>query len=360
MEEAYSAALQELPRHLPTHGLEPVGIDDLRVAIADRFTDRGLPTSPDAIMVTSGAQHALRLLLGLVAAPGDRALVDHPTYPNALEAMRRGGVRPVPVAVRPENPGSAWDLVALRSAARQSGARMAYLIPDFHNPTGACLGDAGRAELAALARESGMMLVVDETMVDLWLDAPPPAPVASFASGSAQRDVVTIGSAAKSFWGGLRIGWIRADPELVNRLAGARAAVDLGTPVVDQLAAAYLVRRDGGLLDERRALLRDQRSVLLDALGLGLPDWEVSPGPGGLSTWVRMPGPVSSALAAAAPAHGVVLAAGPRFGVEGAFERFVRLPYARPADDLRLGVERLARAYEPLRGAAEHAPALVV
>ena len=211
----------------------------------------------------------------------------------------------------------------------QTAARMAYLIPDFHNPTGLCMDSSGRAELAKIAHETRMTLVVDETMVDLWLDAPPPAPVASHGRGAAKTEVVTLGSTAKSLWGGLRVGWIRADAALITQLVGARAAVDLGTPVMDQLAAAYLLADDRSLLEQRREVLREQRAVLLGAVAEHLPDWRPTIGSGGMSVWMRMSAPVSTALAAVAPNFGVLLAAGPRFGVEGAFERFIRVPYAR-------------------------------
>lgn len=360
VQEAYSAALQALPPFLDTHGMEPHGIAVLREAIAARYCARGLETTPAQIMVTSGAQHAFRLLLGVLTAPGERVLVDHPTYPNALAAVRRVGGRPVPVPVRPEGGASrAWDLGGIRSAARQTAAGMAYLIPDFHNPTGLCLDDAGRAELARIARETRMTLVVDETMVDVWLDAPPPAPVA--AHGRGLSEVVTIGSVSKSHWGGLRVGWIRAEPELIGRLVGSRSASDLGTPVMDQLAAVHLLDAGDGPVEARREILRAQRAVLLDELAARLPDWVPTVGTGGMSLWLRMPAPVSTALAATAPSHGVVLAAGPRFGVEGAFERYIRLPYARPADELRRAVAGVAAAYDALGVTVDPAePALVV
>ncbi|MDV7354023.1 PLP-dependent aminotransferase family protein [Rhodococcus oxybenzonivorans] len=362
VENAYSSALQSLPQFLPTHGMEPVGIGALRDVIAARYRARGLDTTPEQIMVTSGAQHALRLLLNVLTAPGERVLVDHPTYPNALEAIRRVGARPVPVPVRPEGGGSAaWDLDGIRSAARQTAARMAYLIPDFHNPTGLCLDGPGRAELAKIARETRMTLIVDETMVDLWLDEPSPGPVAAYGRGTTKTEVVTIGSTAKSFWGGLRVGWIRADPSLISRLVGARAAVDLGTPVMDQLAAAHLLTDDDAVLTRRRDELREQRSAMLDALADRLPDWVPTIGSGGMSLWLRLPAPVSTALAATAPHFGVLLAAGPRFGVEGAFERFIRLPYARTPDQLRRGVDGIAAAYATLAVGPELAePSLVV
>ena len=122
----------------------------------------------------------MRLLLGVLADPGDRVVVDHPTYPNALEAIRRYGARPVPVPVRTEGgPAGGWDLDGIDSAVRQTAARTAFLVPDFHNPTGLCLDEAGRGELARIMRDTRTTLVVDESMVDLWLDTPPPPPVAA-------------------------------------------------------------------------------------------------------------------------------------------------------------------------------------
>lgn len=341
IEAAYELALGSMSTYLTSHGMEPIGVLALREVIARRYAERGLPTTVDQIMVTSGAQHAMRLLLGVLTDPGDRVIVDHPTYPNALEAIRHHGARPVPVAVRPEA-GSGWDLDALAGAARQTAARTAFLVPDFHNPTGLCLDGDGRARLVRIMDDARMTLVVDETMVDLWLDAPPPPPVASYPTGS---PVVTIGSTGKSLWGGLRVGWIRADRDLIRRLTGARTAVDLGTPVMEQFAAAHLLTDVDGLLEQRRAQLRTQRRALFDALDVTLPHWRYTPGQGGMSLWARMPEPVSTALAATAPSRGVMLAAGPRFGVQGAFERFVRLPYTQPADVLADAVAAIADAY---------------
>ncbi len=358
VQTAYAAALDALPAYLPTHGMEPIGIPVLREAIAKRYRDRGLPTEPEQIMVTLGAQHALRLLLAALTSPGERVLIEHPTYPNGIEAVRCAGARPVPVPLRPERGNDCgWDLDGMRSAARQTAAKMAYLVPDFHNPTGLCLDDPGRAELASIARDTRMTVVVDESMAELNLDGAPPRPVAAFARGS---EIVSIGSASKSFWGGLRVGWIRANPSLITRLAGTRSAIDLGTPVMDQLATAYLLADAESILEDRREQLRRQRSVLLEALAEQLPDWRPITGSGGMSLWLQLPAPVSTALAATAPNYGVLLAAGPRFGVEGAFERFIRLPYARTEADLRVAVCGIAAAYDALAPRSDESAANLV
>jgi DNA-binding transcriptional MocR family regulator len=335
---AYAAALAELPRHLPGIGYEPAGLPDLRAAIAGHYVRRGLDTSPDQILVTQGAQHGLVLVLSLFARPGDRVAVDHPTYSKALEAIRNASCQAVPVQL----PAAGWDMEQFRSAVSQTGARLAYLLPDFHNPTGRLMGPADRQRVAAIAAEQNCHLIVDETMVDLWLELPPPPPLASFDRAGR---VICLGSMGKSFWGGLRIGWIRADRELVDALGASRAALDMGSPIVEQLAATFLLQNPEPSLEERRRLVRDQRDHLLALVRDRLPDWRFQRPEGGLSAWAELPRPVATALAAAAHRLDVRLAAGGRFGVGGAFERFVRLPYSLPKDRLSEVVARLARAW---------------
>lgn len=337
--EAYTKALEELPRHLPGIGYEPAGLPDLREAIADRYARRGLPTSPDQILVAQGAQHGLVLLLSLLARPGDHIVVDHPTYSKALEAIRYASCLPVPVQL----PATGWDMDQLQAAIEQTGARLAYLLPDFHNPTGRLMDSECRHRAAAIAAKTGCYLIVDETMADLWLDRPPPPPLAAFDRAGR---VIAIGSMGKSFWGGLRMGWIRADRELIATLSAIRSAVDMGSPIVEQLAAAHLMRDPEASLQQRRTVVGEQRDALLNLVAARLPDWRLQRPEGGLSAWAELPLPVSTALAAAAYRLGISTAPGPRFGVDGAFERFVRLPYALSPPVLSDVVDRLGTAWD--------------
>lgn len=340
---AYAAALAALPAHLPGHGYQALGVPELRRALADRYTARGLPTTPEQILVTSGAQHAFVLVLQLLAGPGDRVLIDHPTYPHAIDAIARASCRPVPVGL----PATGWDVEGVEAALQQTGPRLAYLLPDFHNPTGRLMDPGTRARIAAAAARTRTTIVVDETMVDLGLDGPPPAPFAVHdPTGST---VITIGGTSKSFWGGMRTGWVRADEATISGLAGVRPGLDLGTPILEQLASAELLADSEPGLVQRRATLTERRDRLTAALAIHLPDWRVERSPGGNSLWVELPAPVSSALTASAERHGVRVVAGPRFGIDGAFERFLRLPYTRPAEELEDAVVRLAAAYADLR-----------
>ncbi|WP_022683666.1 PLP-dependent aminotransferase family protein [Sphingobium bisphenolivorans] len=334
---ACQVAVEMLPAFLGELGYDPLGLSPLRRAIAAHYERRGCPTTPDQIIVTNGAQQGLSLLLQWLAGPGDRAVIDHPTYHNAIQALQRANVVPVPVGL----PAQGWDIDAMDAAFRQTSPRFAYIIADFHNPTGRSMDPATRRALVAAAARNHMPLIIDETMVAMGLDFAPPPPVAIHDPFG--RQVITMGSASKIFWGGLRVGWVRADPQTVAALGRLRTTMDMASPVVEQLAVAQLIDADEGL-GPRAEMLRGRRDHLLRLIERHLPHWRVESPAGGLSLWAELPRAEATALAALAESHGVRVAPGPRFGVSGAFERFLRLPFTLPEEQLTAGVERLAEA----------------
>jgi DNA-binding transcriptional MocR family regulator len=297
-------------------------------------------------VVTTGALHAIGLIMATYTQPGDRVLVEQPTYHGALAAMATKGIRPVPVAMTHDG----WELDAIDAAVRQLSPNLAYLIPDNHNPTGMTLPPAGRRRLAQIIAETRTRTIIDETITDMWLDETVPAPFA--ASMTTRRDLVlTVGSMSKSCWGGLRIGWIRAERGALTTIGALRPAIDMGTPIVEQLAAAKLLGRAEELLPERREILRARRALLLRLLEEHLPDWRPDPSKGGMSLWVRLPAPMSTALSAAASRMGLEIPPGPRFGVDGTLERFIRVPYTLPDEQLTEAIALLARAWRSVTGA---------
>ncbi len=347
--DAFSAAATDVGSYLHQTGHEMYGVEPLRVAIAARYCARGLPTDPDQIMVTTGALGAISLILSTFIEPGDRVLVEQPTFSGALAVISAAGGRPVPVAV---SPGEGWDLDALHIATRQLAPNLAYLIPDQHNPTGLTMAGAQRKQLAHIISETRTRTIIDETMTETWLDeeVPPPA-----AAAMTQRPdlMMTVGSMSKSFWSGLRIGWIRAEPAALATIAARRPSVDLGTAIVEQLASARLLAMADDVLPERRELIRRRRNLLRSLLAEQLPDWQQCNADlptGGLGLWMRLPAPMSSALSAAASRLGVDIPPGPRFGVDGTLERYIRVPYTLPEDQLAEGVMLLARAWAQITG----------
>ncbi|EST24738.1 hypothetical protein N566_24885, partial [Streptomycetaceae bacterium MP113-05] len=354
---AFEHALAELPPYTHTHGDYPAGLPVLREAVARHYSARGTATMPEQVMITTGAMGALAALTRLLTPRGERVAVEHPSYANILQLLRESGVRLVPVALSDRRPS--WDLTAWRQVLRDSAPRMAYVIPDFHNPTGVLVDEEQRRELVTAARAAGTLLVADETMAELVLDDDVPAmrPMAAFDPGGST--VVTVGSVSKTIWAGLRIGWIRAAPETVRSLTAARAYADLGSPVLEQLAVAHLLDNEWEqAMRLRRARARENRDAVAGALRAHLPDWEFRLPHGGLTLWARTGGLSGSRIAEAGERLGVRVPAGTRFGVDGAFEAYVRLPFTL-ADPLATeAVARLAAAADLVRsGAASGSPA---
>ncbi|MGZ4184857.1 MAG: MocR-like transcription factor YczR [Solirubrobacteraceae bacterium] len=329
-------AVAELPRWLDHHGYDPLGLPPLREAIAARYTARGLPTRPEQIIVSNGALQAIDLTIRALVGRGNKVLVEIPSYPAALDALRAAGARPVAVPVS----ASGWDLAMLRALAREQEPALAYLIPDHQNPTGAVMDSSSRRRALHELERAGSHVLIDETFSELWLDGPATAPSAPIAGERA----IIVGSLSKSVWGGLRIGWARAEPMLIRRLATARATADMASPVLEQIIATHVLREMDTIMDERRALVRVRRAALADALRAALPGWSFSMPSGGLFVWAELPGAISTSLAVRAAEHGLQITPGPRFGEAGLLERYVRLPFALAPEQLERAVAILARA----------------
>lgn len=334
---AARAAADDLPRYLGSAGYHPTGLVELREAVAAGYTARGVYTSVEQILITSGTQQALDLVLRLSVPAGSPVLVEAPTYPNALAALAARRAR---INTHGLDAATGWDGDMLLSALRQTRPRLAYLIPEFQNPTGHLMDAALRERLVAAAHAAGTELVADESFVDLSLDgAEMPPPVAVFDRHSR---VVSIGGMSKGYWGGLRIGWVRASAPLVQRLAAIRLGADLASPVLEQLVGVHLLDQAPHLIAARRAELRARRDALVAVLRSQLPEWAFTIPTGGVALWAELDGPISSALARAAEDVGVRLAPGPRFGLDGTLERFLRLPFTLPVADLTEAVSRIA------------------
>lgn len=345
----YAQAVEALPAHLVGDGCHPLGLPELRAAVAERYTARGLPTSSDQIVVTTGGLAGISAVVHAYVGAGDRVLLENPAYPGALRAVRQVGARLVGWPVEPR-----VDIVELTALLRQTAPRLAVLIPDFHNPTGRYLTRAERRDVAAALRAAGVIPLVDETLVELALDPSHEAapPFAAFAP-----EACTVGSVSKSHWAGLQVGWVRAPRDQVARVLAARAALDLGAPVLEQVLVAAMARGGVHALDSVREDCRRQRDCLLEALRAQLPDWQVEVPGGGQSLWCRLPTESASALAENCAARGVLIAAGSAFAVDGVgLDRFVRLPFSLEPALLLRAVTVIAEEWNALRAARPARP----
>jgi DNA-binding transcriptional MocR family regulator len=333
------------------HGYEVLGLPSLRAAIAAYLSSRDLPTVPEQVLVTTGAQQAIALTAQLHVGVGDEVLVEDPTFAGAVEALvaQQATIHTVPVGPH------GVDLVALDAAVRRWRPRLTYLLPTVHNPSGVTLPGPARHRLVELIAGWDTIVVDDTTLAETVRSGPVPRPLAADAPADVGDRIVTIGSLSKVAWGGLRIGWARADERTIGLLGRVKAIADLGSSVLSQLAAEELLRDVDAVAARRRAELEERHRTLTAGLTAQLPDWRWRPAGGGLCLWVELAGADAAAFASVAAAHGVAVLPGPSSSAHGGFGTHLRLPFGQPPAVLRDAVTRLAAAWEEDRRRREGA-----
>ncbi len=343
--------LRHLPRVDPNaawqsldgHGLDPAGLPQLRQEVARHLTHRqGLPTDPDQLVITAGAQEALWLLNRTLQAA--RVLAGCPTYPGLASALAgtRAEIAVVPADAAGEDPN------AIERAGRAPGG-VAFLMPTGHNPTGTVMPLIRRQAIAAIADAGRVTVIEDLTLADLTLGAQGPGAASGNLPPLAALSprVIAIGSVSKMLWGGLRVGWIRVGDPLRQAVIARKAALNLGTAAISQaLTARLLAAIDPGWLAAHRVALTQRRDHLTALLAAHLPAWRVQPPEAGLSLWAELPLETAGAFTLAAARHGVAVMAGDPACADGRHRHFIRLSFAEQPGTLELAVERLAAAWE--------------
>jgi DNA-binding transcriptional MocR family regulator len=335
-------AAPAIAAHLSDPGRHRAGLPDLRAAVAEQYTRRGLPTTPDQIVVTGGSRAGLALAIGLLCGPGDRVLVENPTHPEAIEVLRSCAVRPVPVPVGYDGITPA----ALTATFLHAAPRLAHLGAGYQSPTGILPSAEVRLTAADAARRAGTWLVADETAIEPVLDGDVPEPFALGVPAAAAGQIITVGAPAQTHGAGLRVGWIRTTAHTAAALARRQAGTGQGVSVLDQILAVDLLRRGEAVVAERRAVLRERRAALEAALTRFVPQWSWRRPAGGLTLWVDLGRPSAAALARRAADAGVRITDGSCFGVDpGTFDQRVPLPYTLPPEVLAEAVRRLAAVW---------------
>ncbi len=321
----------------PRHGYTPAGLPELRRGVAERFTLDGLPTTADQVLITNGAQHALALAFSELTQPGDAIVVDDPTYPGVIDLLAARRLRPIPLP----RTGGGVDPEAFGSLVERTGARLAYLQTLVHNPTGRCADPRQLGRLAEVVDATGITLLEDLVLSDLRFDGERIAPVAARVVEAA---TVVVGSVSKLGWGGLRIGWLRADSGLVDRLVRSRLTDDLGSSIPSQVISVAVLNQFAVIAESRQRSLGRRAALASALLAEHCPAWSVQEPAGGLSLWITLDGFDADHLAELAAEEGVVIATGGAASVSGDDGRHIQLCFDRPEQQLTEGIARLARA----------------
>ena len=317
------------------------GFPALRQAIADFLP---WDVNPEQILISTGSQQALDLIGKVFLDKGSRILVEKPTYLGALQAFTP--MEPVAVGVDSDDDGMLIDDFAAKVSTGADKARMAYVLPNFQNPTGRTMSDARRQALVEKAKELDIPLIEDNPYGDLWYEGEPPKPLAA----RNPEGVIYMGSFSKVLAPGLRVGFIVAPQSVYGKLTQAKQAADLHSPSFNQRVVAE-VMKDKFLeshIPTIRAMYKAQRDVMLMALENEMEGLDVSwtRPVGGMFLWVNLPkGMDAQALLPEAVERGMAFVPGAPFFADDAQTNTLRLSYVTVSpEQIRKGVAALAAA----------------
>ncbi|MDW8059528.1 MAG: PLP-dependent aminotransferase family protein [Thermomicrobium sp.] len=341
--EPLSEALAQTWRREPTalwYG-ETEGYEGLRAAIAARMQRRGAAVDPDQVLITQGAQQAIDLVARLLLEPGDRVVVEGPTYFGALQVFEPYAVE---IEAVPLDEGGVL-LDRLEEAFRREPRPKAfYTVPTFQNPAGVTMSAERRQAVVELAARYGVAIVEDDPYGELWYEVPPPPPLRAYWD-----EVLFLGTFSKTLAPGLRVGWLVAPPRLMKPLIDAKEAADIQSDRMLQRALAAVVSSPWyeRHLEAARAEYAERCRLLADALAHelgGLASWSL-PG-GGFFLWITLVDGVDTAsLLPRCAEHGVTYVPGAEFYPDHRASPSLRLGFTTLSrQELLSGAERLGRA----------------
>jgi 2-aminoadipate transaminase len=311
--------------------------------IADRHS-----LKPEEVMVTNGSLEAGAMLFDHMLEPGDRVIVEQPSYDRTLLLLERLGAERVPVPLEDDG----LDVDALESALADGPVKLAHVIPNFHNPAGCTLAASKRERLLELADQHGFWVFEDDPYRELYFETAPPQ---TLLSNCGCDRVIHASSFSKTVSPGVRVGYLAGPAEEIAKLVKRANEIYISPNMLAESVVWELCR--SGALDRNiefvRGALQERRDALVAALEEQVPEAEfVSPG-GGYFLWLTLPSDVDTVeLAAAAKEEGVAFIAGPDFMLDGGANS-LRLSFASvPPERIGEGVSRLARALERVRTAS--------
>ena len=299
------------------------GYEPLRRAVAEMLPWN---VDPEQVLITTGSQQALDLIGKVLLDKDSRMLVETPTYLGALQAF--APQEPLAVGLASDGEGLLVEDFAAQAGSGAGRARLAYVQPNFQNPTGRTLGEARRAALVAQADALGVPLIEDNPYGELWFGTPPPAPL----TARNPEGGIYLGSFSKVLAPGLRLGYVVAPKAIYPKLLQAKQAADLHTPSFNQRLVVEVMK--DGFLDRHvptiRQLYKRQCEAMLGALDEHLAPLGVTwnrPA-GGMFLWLRLPaGMDAQALLPTAVERNVAFVPGAPFYATEADARTLRLSY---------------------------------
>jgi DNA-binding transcriptional MocR family regulator len=344
------AALEQEPAGAMQYGATE-GYAPLREQLSAFMQAKGAPVAPEQLIVTTGSQQALDLLGKTLISPGDKVIVEGPTFLATIQCFRLYGAELVSAPVD----GDGVDVERLEQLIVEHRPKFVYLIPTFGNPSGATLTLERRRRVLEIAAKYQTLIVEDDPYGDLYFDAPPPPSLLALSDQvPGSRDcLVHCGSLSKTLSAGLRLGWMIAPPELLAKAVMCKQFSDANSSTFAQSTAAQYLKsgRMAANLEKARAVYAERAHALCEGLRAELGDAIEFVAPqGGLFVWARLTGARGQVadgneFSRRAIEQGVAFVPGAPFYCEQPDPATLRLSFATSdLEKIRDGVSRLARA----------------
>lgn len=318
---------------------ETQGNRELRSAFAAYLHKLEIPATAESVLVTSGSQQGIDLVVDALVRPGDRVAVEDPTWPGALGALEAAHVEIAGIPV--DEHGMRLD--ALERELARGGVRLIYTVPTYQNPTGTVMPAARRRDLVKLAQRHGVPILEDDALREVRFGSPLPPPLAALDPSG---NVICVGSFTKSVMPAARLGYLVAPPKLLEWVVARKRQRDLFcSPLLQRAMAAYLQSGEAVRHWKRVSRIYSQRQrAMVDALKRHFPRealWRRSEG--GPVMWIRLPDGISvQALFQDAMREGLSFAPGEAFFVVPADQPYMRLNFAAlEPHRIEAGIERL-------------------
>ena len=329
-------------QYAPTLGYAP-----LREFIAKRYQERsGLAVAVDEILITNGSQQGLELISKILIDPGDHVILESPSYLGGIQAFSLYQPTFVTVPLLADGP----DTAVLQERAQHEQAKLFYALPNFQNPTGITYSAEKRAEVATILQENDIFYIEDDPYKELRFLGDDLPMLTSYGRDKG----FMLGSFSKIVAPGFRMGWIIAQPELMDKIIIAKQATDLHSNYVSQIIIhQFLVDNDlDAHIDTIREAYRRQRELMVAMIEELFPDdIQFTLPEGGMFLWVTLPAAMSAlALFEAATARNVVFVPGDPFHVDGRGQNTLRLNFSNTnPDNIEVGMTRLAETIRDFR-----------
>ncbi len=323
----------------------------LRATISHILADQGILSRPENILITSGSQQALWLVMNMLLRPGDTVLVESPTYSGTLNLLRALDANIIGVPVDQE--GMQVDQV--EDLLRTAHPSLIYTIPTFQNPTGTCLSSMRRRQLIALSGRYNVPILEDEFVGDLRYEGHSQPALKSL---DPDGRVIYISTFSKMLMPGLRVGYIAANGPVYDQLLTWKGLNDLATSnLIQRALEAYItVGRYQSHLHRACRVYRRSRDLMISALSRWMPaDVRWYTPSGGLFIWAQLPaGFRADDLLPYAAEEMVDFAPGRLFFPDNQPSGHMRLNFAGVSPDrIEEGIARLARAVKRLLEAGQ-------